>query len=152
MLPTPPRGGVRGGRLPHNTPRNYDYDYDFYSYSGFPPPSGGGGGGYGDPPYYDDFYEVPPFEDYGYEYSYSTPPRAYPSSRAPPASQERMPPHSRGRVARSAPPRVSPVRSRGFPNRGRGAPRGSSRGNSKPANRGSKPRGSMAVDMYNHVM
>ncbi|GIX86366.1 heterogeneous nuclear ribonucleoprotein R [Caerostris darwini] len=149
MLPTPPRGGVRGGRLPHNVPRNYDYDYDYYGYSGFPPPSGGG---YGDPPYYDDLYEVPPFEDYGYEYGYSTPPRAYPSSRAPPPSQERMPPHSRGRVARSAPPRVSPVRSRGLPNRGRGAPRGSSRGNSKPANRGSKPRGSMAVDMYNHVM
>ncbi|PRD21190.1 UNVERIFIED_CONTAM: Syncrip [Trichonephila clavipes] len=141
MLPTPPRGGTRGGRMPPNAPRNFDYDYDYYGYGDFPSASGGG---YGDPPYYDDFYDVPPFQDYGYDYGYNTPPRPYPSSRAPPPPQERIPPHNRGRVARPAPPRVSPVRSRGVPNRGRGAARGVSRGTAKPTGRGGKPRGSMA--------
>ncbi|GFS43962.1 heterogeneous nuclear ribonucleoprotein Q [Trichonephila inaurata madagascariensis] len=141
MLPTPPRGGTRGGRMPPNAPRNFDYDYDYYGYGDFPSASGGG---YGDPPYYDDFYDVPPFQDYGYDYGYNTPPRPYPSSRVPPPPQERIPSHNRGRVARPAPPRVSPVRSRGVPNRGRGAARGVSRGTAKPTGRGGKPRGSMA--------
>lgn len=56
-----------------------DYEYDYYG--------GGGGyndypsGGYGDAPYYDDFYDVPPFQDYGYDYGYERP---YPSRPPPP--------------------------------------------------------------------
>lgn len=60
-----------------------DYDYDYYGGAGYGDYPAGGGGGYGDAPYYDDFY-APPYEDYGYDYGYSTPPRPYPPSRGPP--------------------------------------------------------------------
>ncbi|XP_015913423.1 heterogeneous nuclear ribonucleoprotein R isoform X2 [Parasteatoda tepidariorum] len=142
MLPTPPRG--RGGRMPPNAPRNYDYDYDYYGGGGFGDFPGNDAGSYGEPPYYEDFY-APPFEDYGFDYGFNSPPRPYPSSRGPPPPPERVP-RSGGRVARSAPPRGSPGRGgRGGP-RGRGVARG---GIGKPMGRGGvKPRGTMAVDVY----
>ncbi|KAG8195906.1 hypothetical protein JTE90_001141 [Oedothorax gibbosus] len=120
MHPSPPRGqrGRMGGR-------NYDYDYDYYGggYGDYGPPRGG----YGDVPYYDDYYDVPPFQDYGYDgYGYDRP---YPAGPPPP---ERMPPRG-GRGGRSGPPHSSP---------GRGGPRGGGRGKNMGGGRGGgKPRG-----------